>query len=90
MKRSVEQQMEKLRNEMDDARRKVGSYAMLYLRHTIPENSSPLWGRMEAAIQKNVANRPAGGNAVNLWANLKTRQETKKEPAPESKQENKQ
>jgi RsiW-degrading membrane proteinase PrsW (M82 family) len=90
MKRSVEQQMEKLRNEMDDARRKVGSYAMLYLRHTIPENSSPLWGRMEAAIQKNAANRPAGGNAVNLWANLKTRQETKKEPAPESKQENKQ
>lgn len=87
MKRSVEQQMEKLRTEMDTARRGVGSYAMLYLRHTFPENASPLWGRIESAIQERAAARPAGGAATNLWANLKTRQEEQKKPAPESKQE---
>jgi RsiW-degrading membrane proteinase PrsW (M82 family) len=90
MKRSVEEQMEKLRTEMDEARRGVGSYAMLYLRHTFPENASPLWGRIESAIQERAAARPAGVPANNLWANLKTktRQEEQKKPAPESKQEN--
>jgi hypothetical protein len=87
MKRSVEEQMSKLRIEMDAARRDVGSYAMLYLRHTFPEGSSPLWGRLESAIQEKVAARPATGG-MNLWANLKSRQEEQKKLAAESKQEN--
>jgi RsiW-degrading membrane proteinase PrsW (M82 family) len=85
MKRSVEEQMGKLRAEMDDARRQVGSYAMLYLRHTIPENSSPLWGRLETVIQERTAARPNGG--ANLWSNLKSRQEEQKALAPETKQQ---
>jgi RsiW-degrading membrane proteinase PrsW (M82 family) len=87
MKRSVDEQMNKLRLEMDVARREVGSYAMLYLRHTFPEDSSPLWGRLESAIQERAAARPASGG-VNLWANLKSRQEEQKKLASESKQEN--
>ena len=87
MKRSVDEQMNKLRLEMDVARRDVGSYAMLYLRHTFPEDSSPLWGRLESAIQERAAARPASGG-VNLWANLKSRQEEQKKLASESKQEN--
>jgi hypothetical protein len=89
MKQSVEQQMEKLRTEMDIARRGVGSYAMLYLRHTLPENASPLWGRIESAIQERAAARPVG-SGPNLWANLKTRQAEQKKAAPESKQESEQ
>ena len=87
MKRSVDEQMNKLRLEMDVARRDVGSYAMLYLRHTFPDDSSPLWGRLESAIQERAAARPASGG-VNLWANLKSRQEEQKKLASESKQEN--
>jgi hypothetical protein len=80
--------MGKLRAEMDDARRQVGSYAMLYLRHTIPEDTSPLWGRLETVIQERAAVRPSGG--TNLWANLKSRQEEQKALASETKQENEQ
>jgi RsiW-degrading membrane proteinase PrsW (M82 family) len=76
MKRSVETEMEKLRAEMDAARRQVGAYAMLYLRHTFPDDASPLWGRLEALIQERAAARPAAGG-MNVWANLKTRQETR-------------
>jgi RsiW-degrading membrane proteinase PrsW (M82 family) len=88
MKRSVEEQMDKLRIEMDAARREVGSYAMLYLRHAFPDATSPLWGRLETAIQERAAARPATGG-MNLWANLKTRQEEQKKQAMESTQENK-
>lgn len=76
MKKSIEEQMRKLQTEMDIARRQVGINAMLYLRITLPEDSSPLWGRLEAAIQERTAARPAAGG-MNVWANLKTRQEAK-------------
>ncbi len=89
MKRSVDEQMSKLRLEMDAARREVGSYAMLYLRHTFPEDSSPLWGRLESAIQERAAARPASGG-INLWANLKSRQEEQKKLVSEPNQENEQ
>ncbi len=77
MKRATEEEIVKLRAQVDQARRKVGSYAMLFLRHTFPEDSSPLWGRLETLIQERAAARPASGG-MNLWANLKTRQEEQK------------
>lgn len=77
MKRATEEEIVKLRAQVDQARRKVGSYAMLFLRHTFPEDSSPLWGRLETIIQERAAARPASGG-MNLWANLKTRQEEQK------------
>jgi RsiW-degrading membrane proteinase PrsW (M82 family) len=86
MKHSVEEQMGKLRAEMDDARRQVGSYAMLYLRHAFPEDASPLWGRLETIIQERAAVRSSGG--TNLWNNLKARQEEQKALAADTKQEN--
>jgi len=89
MKRAVEDQIYKLRAEMDDSRRQVGSYAMLYLRHTIPENASPLWGRLEALIQERAASPRPAGSGMNVWETLKLRQEEHKAIAPESKQENK-
>lgn len=83
MKRSVEEQMARLRAEMDEARRDVGSYAMLYLRYTFPEDASPLWGRLETAIQEKAAARPASGG-IDLWANLKSRQEARKADSADS------
>lgn len=77
MKRSVEEQMSKLQVEMDKARLEVGSYAMLYLRNIFPEGGSPIWGRLESAIQERAAARPAAGG-MNLYAKLKARQEEMK------------
>lgn len=69
MRKAVEAQMDGLRVDMDKARREVGAYCMLYLRHIFPEQASPLWGRLENLIQEKVAARPAAGGA-NLWASL--------------------
>lgn len=77
MKRATEEEIMKLRAQVDLARRSVGSYAMLFLRQTFPEDSSPLWGRLESLIQERAGRRPASGG-MNLWANLKTRQEEQK------------
>lgn len=77
MKRATEEEIAKLRAQVDVARRQVGSYAMLYLRHTFPEDSSPIWGRLETLIQERAAARPATGG-MNLWATLKTRQDEQK------------
>ena len=85
MRAAVEKQMIELRKEMDIARREVGSYAMLYLRHTMPADTSPLWGRLQNLIQERAAVRPATGG-MNLWANLEQRStkaaETEVPPPP--------
>lgn len=73
MLRAVETQMSDLRCEMDDARRSVGAYCMLYLRHTIPEESSPLWGRLESAIQEKITARSTTSGGANLWSSLSQR-----------------
>jgi protease PrsW len=69
MRAGVERQMEDLRAQMDSTRREVGSYAMLYLRYTVPPDKSPLWGILENRIQEKIAARPATGGA-DLYAKL--------------------
>jgi hypothetical protein len=81
MKHAVEKEVDKLRSEMEKIRKELGAYAMLHLRHIIPEDTSPLWGRLESVIQER-ASAPQTGK-TNLWDNLKTRQNQ----AAESKQE---
>jgi RsiW-degrading membrane proteinase PrsW (M82 family) len=69
MRAGVEKQMEGLRTQMDNARRAVGSYAMLYIRYIVPPDQSPLWGLIENRIQEKIAARPATGGA-DLFAKL--------------------
>ena len=85
MKRSVEEQIDKLRGEMEKVRKEIGTYAMLQLRHTLPEESSPVWGRLGNIIQER-ASAPQAAK-INLWENLKSRQEEQKKLVSESKQE---
>lgn len=68
LRTGVEKQMDQIRTEMDDARRSVGTYCMLYLRNIFPEEASPLWGRLEAQIQERAAKPASSG--VSLWASL--------------------
>jgi RsiW-degrading membrane proteinase PrsW (M82 family) len=69
MIRAVEAQMGDLQAEMDAARRSVGAYCMLYLRNIFPPEASPLWDRLEHAIEEKMVTRPVEGG-MNLWATL--------------------
>jgi RsiW-degrading membrane proteinase PrsW (M82 family) len=83
MKRAVEVQLAKLRGEMENAQRTIGTYAMLQLRHTLPEDVSPIWGKLESIIQER-ASAPQTASKTNLWDNLKTRQTQAAEPKQEN------
>jgi protease PrsW len=80
MRKAVEKQMDGLRVEMDNCRRSVGSYCMLYLRNIFPQEASPLWGRLENLITERAAARPANSTA-NLWANLGQKTSRPAEPS---------
>jgi hypothetical protein len=69
MKRAVEAEIEQLRLEMDEARRSVGAYCMLYIRNIFPQETSPIWNQLQQAIDDKIQARPASGGA-NLWATL--------------------
>lgn len=82
MKRSVEKQMDELRLEMDEARRSVGAYTMMYLRSLFPEDASPVWGRLGSVLEERAAApRPAGGAA--LWSSLGSRVSQDKRSTPD-------
>lgn len=67
---SVEAQMAELRAEMDNARRAVGTYCMLYLRNIFPEEVSPVWGRLELLIPNQLESANTG---TSLWNTLEQR-----------------
>jgi RsiW-degrading membrane proteinase PrsW (M82 family) len=51
MRRAVEVQIESLSAQMDQARREVGAYCMLYLRNTFLEETGTLYKRLETIMQ---------------------------------------
>jgi RsiW-degrading membrane proteinase PrsW (M82 family) len=82
MRRSVERQMDDIREKMDEARRNVGAYTMMYLRSLFPEDASPVWGRLESVIQERAA-APKPANGGGLWASLGKKTSKAGEPADE-------
>lgn len=84
MAKAVEAEMEVLRLEMDEARRSVGTYCMLYLRNIFPEEASPLWSRLETLIPEQAAAR-SKSSSLNLWSTLgqRTAEAAKREPKTE-------
>jgi RsiW-degrading membrane proteinase PrsW (M82 family) len=86
-KNSIENELAKMRADMEQRRKKMGAYAMLYLRTYFPQDNMNTWGLLEAVIQERMAApRPAGG--PNLWANLQAKQNNLKNQAEKPKQEN--
>lgn len=69
LKAAVQTEVDEMSAEMDEARRKVGAYCMLYIRNIFPADTSPLWGRLENAIQERIAARPATAGP-SLWSTL--------------------
>ena len=62
-------QIEQLRLEMDDARRAVGAYCMLYLRNIFPENQSPIY----ELLQQRLASTDKSLAGTGLWRTLDQR-----------------
>jgi RsiW-degrading membrane proteinase PrsW (M82 family) len=50
MRLAAQNQIEELRIKMDEARRAVGAYCMLYLRNIFPENQSPIYDLLEQRL----------------------------------------
>ena len=72
MRQAAESQVADLRVRMNEARKKLGAYCMLYLRNIFPEDASPLWGRLESIIQlKGAAAKEQAGTG--LWTTLTQR-----------------
>jgi hypothetical protein len=58
-----------IQQEMDAARRSVGSITMMYLRSIFPETDISLWSSIEGVIEKHIASHPAGAGS-GLWEKL--------------------
>ena len=69
---SVRAEMAEVRQEMDQARKDVGTYCMIYVRDIFPENSNVLWGKLESAVETSRPT-PAGGG---MWAALEKQTQT--------------
>lgn len=79
MRLANEADIAKTAAEMDVLRRKVGAYAMLYLRNIFPENNSPVWGLIHARVMA-ASSGPAGSG---LWTKLDQRMKKSTEENPE-------
>ncbi len=80
MRAANEKRAMELRQTMNENRKKLGAYCMLYLRNVFPEEGSPLWGRLETLVQSR--DKSLAGTGV--WISLDKRI---KEPEPSPKSE---
>lgn len=84
MRQSVQMQIESLSAEMDQARRDVGTYCMLYLRNTfLDENAGLIYSRLDTLLQERAA--AAGGQAGGGQAWMKAFGSKLDTPNPENK-----
>ena len=63
--------MDALREKMNDNRRRMGAYCMLFLRNIFPEDVSPLWGRLEMILEEGMAPKEMAGKG--LWTRINDR-----------------
>jgi RsiW-degrading membrane proteinase PrsW (M82 family) len=66
---STRVEITQIQQEMDAARRSVGSITMMYLRSIFPETDISLWSSIEGVIEKHIASQPAGVGS-GLWEKL--------------------
>jgi protease PrsW len=79
MRQAAESQVTALREKMNQSRKQLGTYCMLFLRNMFPENSSPLWGQLETIMQLQKAPRAAAGTGVWTTLNQRVAESTSKE-----------
>jgi RsiW-degrading membrane proteinase PrsW (M82 family) len=67
--KSTRAEIAEIQQEMDTARRSVGSITMMYLRSIFPETDISLWSSIEGVIEKHIASQPAGAGS-GMWEKL--------------------
>ena len=65
LRKELAEQIEALRGEMEDLRRRVGIYCMIYVRSIFPQEAMALWNRLEELVGEEREPR------VDLWGKLK-------------------
>jgi RsiW-degrading membrane proteinase PrsW (M82 family) len=69
LRAAAEKQVAELRQTMNENRKRLGTYCMLYLRNVFPEEGSPLWGRLEEIIKaRGTTDKNLAGTG--LWTSL--------------------
>jgi hypothetical protein len=68
---AAEEQVAALREKMNENRKRLGAYRMLFLRNIFPEDASPLWSRLETILQEQMAPKAEAGTG--LWTKLTER-----------------
>jgi len=64
MRRAVEKDMDKLRSEMEDARKAVGPYVMMSVRIIFPPDTSPVFNLLESRLEERIAAQKTSGGAA--------------------------
>jgi RsiW-degrading membrane proteinase PrsW (M82 family) len=67
-RRSIDTEIASLRLEMDQARKRAGTYCMLFVRGIFPEDQSPVWGLIQERVNA-ASTGQAGGGLWDLAAN---------------------
>jgi len=69
MRHAAEEQVTELRASMDDIRKKLGVYRMLFIRGIFPEEGSPALGRLQLAIES-LGESAKSRKGTGLWSDL--------------------
>jgi RsiW-degrading membrane proteinase PrsW (M82 family) len=78
MRNAVEAEIRAMRTEMEEVRRAVGTYAMLFVRGLFTDEMASVWDRMQVKIQERSA--AAGGQkGGGLWSSLEQRVKSPRE-----------
>jgi len=72
MRNAVEAEMSDMRMQMDEARRYIGTYAMMFVRGTFTEEIVSVWDQMQTKIQERSA-ATGGQKGGGLWSSLDDR-----------------
>ena len=72
MLRAVEAEMNEMRTQMDEARRAIGTYAMMFVRGTFTDEIVSIWDQMQTKIQEKSA-ATGGQKGGGLWSSLDNR-----------------
>lgn len=72
MRKAVEAEMSDMRVQMDEARRAIGTYAMLFVRGAYTEEIVSVWNQMQTKIREQSA-ATGGQKGGGLWSSLDDR-----------------
>jgi RsiW-degrading membrane proteinase PrsW (M82 family) len=72
LRRAVNAEIEKMKAEMDEIRRELGTYVMLFVRGAYPEDVIDVWGQLQDKVKAS-SEASGGQKGGGLWSSLDDR-----------------